>query len=320
MAGPHKSPISGLTIGHAQDKSSLTGVTVLLMPDGAVAGMDARGFATGTRQVDSLDLLHVVDRIHGLCLAGGSSFGLGASTGVLDWLSERNIGQNVYYSQIPIVPCAVVFDLGIGDHKARPEPEMAYQACDNAQETFHTGCVGAGTGIAVGKYLGIDHAMKSGIGACTITSGDLTVFCIASVNAFGCIYDPETGRPIAGARDPDNPGRIFTPERLLDMPGGRLGPVQSTVLAAVITNAKLNKVETGRVARMAQAGMARCIVPAWSPYDGDIVFTVSTGEIAADQTKTGVLAAKSVSGAIVDAVKSAETMGGLVSATEFGSV
>ncbi|MDP8256704.1 MAG: P1 family peptidase [Candidatus Alcyoniella australis] len=312
-------PLPGLTIGNAQDQSALTGVTVMLTVDGAVAGMDVRGFAAGTRQCDSLDVLHVVQRVHGLCFAGGSAFGTGASTGVLDYLAEREIGQNTVYAQVPIVPCAVVFDLGLGDARARPTPQMARQACESASADYQVGAIGAGTGIAVGKYLGIEQAMKSGIGSASVESGELIVFALAVVNAFGCVYDPTGCRPVAGARDPQSPGEIFTPDRLAYDADSRLGPVENTVLVAVFTNAALDKIEANRVARMAQAGMARCVVPAWSPYDGDIVFALSLGQVSADQTRVGVLAADAVSGAIIDAVRSAPSGGGLISATEFGS-
>jgi len=316
-------PIAGLKVGHAQDERALTGCTVLIAEAGMVAACDVRGGATGTRELGVLDPAHIAERIHALVFAGGSAFGLDAATGVVQWLEERGIGFDAGVARVPIVPAAILFDLALGDAKRRPDAAMGYQAAAAAGlGPVAEGNVGAGTGACVGKLGGIERAMKAGIGCwteeCAGTGGaTVRVAALAAVNAYGDVRDPQAGRLIAGARTAAGSRELMDTAAALRRGiapaafGRPAVPQGNTVLVAVATDAALTRAEAGRLAVMASAGMARVLSPAFSRYDGDIVFALSCGERCASVEAIGVAAAEAVALAIVRGVTQARPAGGL---------
>lgn len=194
--------VKGIKAGHSQSEQGMTGCTAVICEKGAVGGVDVRGSAPGTRETDLLKPEKMVDRIHGVVLAGGSAFGLEAASGVMRYLEEQKIGFNVGVTKVPIVTSAVIFDLNIGDYKIRPDLQMGYDAARSATaEESRQGNVGCGMGATVGKVLGPEHAMKSGLGSASVKAGELIVSAIIAVNSFGDIYDYETGRQLAGVYD-----------------------------------------------------------------------------------------------------------------------
>lgn len=315
--------VPGVSVGHAQDTVGMTGCTVLLMPRGAVAGVDVRGGAPGTRETDLLQPQNLVQRVHAILLAGGSAFGLDAAAGVMRYLEAHKIGFNAGAARVPIVPAAILFDLGVGSSKARPDAEMGLAACRAARRgEVAEGNVGAGTGASVGKLMGSKLAMKSGIGTASVRAGGVVVGAIIAVNAFGDVVDPATGQIIAGLRSGKvgplgigGPGLYADTERMMTKPVGRtvlrLASHSNTVIGAVATNAKLTKAEACKVAQMAHDGLARAVRPAHTMLDGDTIFALSTGSAGADVSLLGVLAARAVELAIVRAVRTAASAGGL---------
>ena len=323
---PSFGPIAGLKVGHAQDERALTGCTVFLAEGGMTAGCDVRGGATGTRELMVLDPAHIADKIHGLVLAGGSAFGLDAAAGVMRWLDEHGAGFDAGVARVPIIPAAILFDLALGDAKRRPDPVMGYEAAKAARESpLAEGNVGAGTGASVGKLRGIACAMKAGIGCWTepaaagAAAGGATVqvAALAAVNAFGDVRDPATGHLLAGARTaPDSRELLDTAAALrkgFAPPsfGRAATPSDNTVLVVVATDAELSRVEAGRLAVMASAGMARALSPAFTQFDGDVVFALSCGEKRADVNALGAAAEEAVAAAIVRGVTQARSAGGL---------
>lgn len=304
--------VRGIRIGHASDFNGLTGCTVVLCEDGAVAAMDLRGTASGSRQVDSLYPLHLVEKAQGVLLAGGSGFGLQATDGVVRYLEERGKGFNVGVGVVPIVPTAIVFDLLLGDPKARPTATMAYQACQDARaEDIPEGSVGAGTGTKVGNLGGITRAMKGGFGLATQSArGDLEIFAAVVVNAFGDIRDYHTGEILAGVRTDDRSLALADSTALLRTWADAAPPLfQNTTLAVVGTNAVMTKVEATKVAQMALNGLVKTVSPALTLYDGDILFILATGECRADLNLVGYLSELAVAEAINRAVKLADGFG-----------
>lgn len=314
--------IQGILVGHAQDDIALTGCTAILCPDGAVAGVDQRGGAPGTRETDALHPMHLVEKIHGILLAGGSAFGLDAAGGAVRYLEERGIGFDVGVARVPIVPSAILFDLNLGRPDIRPDASMGYQACANATSNPPAeGNVGAGCGASVGKILGIQQAMKAGIGSAglEITPG-LLVAALVAVNALGDVIDADSGQIIAGARLPGPPqgAELQFADTLQVMQklagGANLGfnrRHDNTVIGVVATNARLNKEQVNKVAQMAQDGLARTIRPAHTMLDGDTIFALATGQVEADVNIIGAFAAQVFAQAIVRAVKAAAPAGGL---------
>ena len=314
--------IQGILVGHAQDDIALTGCTAILCPDGAVAGVDQRGGAPGTRETDALHPMHLVEKIHGILLAGGSAFGLDAAGGAVRYLEERGIGFDVGVARVPIVPSAILFDLNLGRPDIRPDASMGYQACANATSNPPAeGNVGAGSGASVGKILGIQQAMKAGIGSAglEITPG-LLVAALVAVNALGDVIDADSGQIIAGARLPGLPqgAELQFADTLQVMQkiagGANLGfnrRHDNTVIGVVATNARLNKEQVNKVAQMAQDGLARTIRPAHTMLDGDTIFALATGQVEADVNIIGAFAAQVFAQAIVRAVKAAAPAGGL---------
>jgi L-aminopeptidase/D-esterase-like protein len=315
--------VGGLRVGHCTDPEGLTGCTVILCDAAMTGGVDVRGSATGTREVELLRPSHLIKHVHAVLLSGGSAYGLDAATGVMRYLEEHERGFDVGIALVPIVPAAILMDLGLGDPKARPDAEMGYRACaDAGSGEFARGNAGAGTGATVGKICGMGYAMKAGIGtACVDLHGGIKVGAIAAVNALGDVRDPATGEIIAGARNMDGNGFADT-ERILsgDLSHTVLG-FHNTVIGLVATNARLSKEDTNKLAQMASNGIARCITPAHTSYDGDVVFALSNAEseLEALVSAIGSGAAQAMSLAIVDAVRTAESIESIPSARDYNS-
>jgi L-aminopeptidase/D-esterase-like protein len=287
---------------------------VVLCEEGAVGGVDQRGGAPGTRETDLLRPLHLVDEVHAVFLGGGSAFGLAAGDGVVAWLEEQGVGFDAGVARVPIVPGAILFDLDLGDPAARPDGPMGYAACGSATaDPVEEGNVGAGTGASVGRILGPRQATKGGLGSAAIRLGEeLVVGAVVAVNGFGDVVDPTTGETVAGARRPDGEGWADTLQVMAQMAGGgSSGLGSSTVIGVVATNGRLTKAEVNKVAQMAQDGIARTMRPAHTMFDGDTIFALACGEVAADVNLVGAYAAEVVAEAIVRGVKAAEGAGGL---------
>jgi L-aminopeptidase/D-esterase-like protein len=305
--------IEGLKVGHAQDFEAATGCTVIISENGATAGVDVRGGAPGTRETDVLNPVNMVQTVHAIILAGGSAFGLDAAAGVMQYLEEKRIGFDVTVTTVPIVCGAVLFDLSIGDHRIRPDKKMGYQACLNATcAPCKHGSIGAGTGATVGKIRGPGRAMKSGLGCYALEAGGLKVGAIVAVNSLGDIIDPQTGRKLAGPLNDDMQTlgdteaiMIRSYQNLTDLFSG------NTTIGVVATNAALTKAQAAKIASMAHDGYARTMRPAHSMYDGDTIFAMSTGTVAADQSVVGLLAARVMERAVIAAVTGAKSLCGL---------
>jgi L-aminopeptidase/D-esterase-like protein len=306
--------IEGIRVGHCSDLSALTGCTVLLCGEGAVGGVDIRGSASGSRELDPLYPLHLVDRVHGLLFAGGSAFGLDAAGGVMQYLEEQGVGFDVGVTRVPIVPAAILFDLRVGDFRVRPDRSMGYRACQAATSTaFEEGSVGAGTGATVGKLRGIECAMKGGVGTSSVVlPGGVAVGALVVVNAFGDVIEPETGRILAGLRDGPRGTSLLDTEAQIRAGVHPQGySRESTTLVAVATNARLSKVEATKLAQQAQLGLARTIRPVHTTLDGDAIFVLAAGRARGDLNVLGVLAAEAVARAVVRAIKKARGLGSL---------
>jgi L-aminopeptidase/D-esterase-like protein len=309
--------VDGLLVGHATDREALTGCTAILCQKGAVGGVDLRGSATGSAEIDVLDAGHITSRVHAIVLSGGSAFGLEASSGVRRYLEGKGAGFATGGGQIvPIVPSAVIYDLGISKRGVRPGREMGEAAAAAAHSgPVEEGAVGAGTGATVGKIFGLRQAMKSGLGSATVwldgPYAGVRVSALAVVNAVGDVRDPDSGRLIAGTRL--SPESLDLADSALQLKrGARAGfPGRNTTLVVVATNAALNKVEVNKLAQFGSIGMARAISPVWTLSDGDITFSLSCGGEKADLNALGVAAAEATANAIVRAVRSAPSIAGL---------
>ena len=296
---PTLTAIDGITVGHATNLTARTGCTVILCPAGATAGVDVRGAAPGTRETEALRPGRLVQKAHAVLLTGGSAFGLDAAGGVVQYLEEKNVGFPAGPVRVPIVPAAVIFDLGVGDAKVRPDREMGYQACINATDAPVTmGAIGAGTGATVGKAPGVTSS-PGGLGsACMRLDSGLIVAAIVVVNSLGNVVNPRTGEIVAGGRE--NGSFVDITERLLD---ADLVQGTNTTIGVVATNATLSPAEVHRVAEMAHDGMARAIRPSHTMFDGDTLFSLATGGHTESSVNTvGILAAEVVAEAIVNAV------------------
>lgn len=307
--------VKGIKLGHAEDKLALTGTSVILCEDGFTAGVDVRGAGPGTRETDLLRAENLVEKVHAVFLTGGSAFGLDVGGGIMKFLEEKNVGFDVGVGVVPIVPGAVLFDLAVGNSKVRPDFKMGYTAAKNAREKDESmGNLGAGCGASVGKILGNDFAMKSGIGQSSVKVGELIVSSIVALNALGDIFDYEDGKRIAGVYDRKNKKFLDTcalyEKRLNDY--NQFSPANTTI-SLVATNAKLTKANCNKISQMAHDGYARSINPVHTMNDGDTIFTLASGEVAADINLVGILAAKTISRSIANAIYSAEDSGGLVS-------
>jgi len=306
--------VAGLRVGHFTDPRRPTGCTVLIPDGGAVAGVDVRGAAPGTRETDLLDPVNAVERVHAVMLAGGSAFGLDAAGGVAAWLEARGIGHLAGPTRVPIVPAAILFDLWLGDHRIRPDAAAGWAACDAAcADRPEEGSVGAGAGATVGKLWGIARAMKGGIGTASLRIGGVTVGALVAVNAVGDVIDPADGRPIAGARSADGLRLIGTTATLLS---DALPPVlqagMATTIGCVATDARLSKAECRRLAQCAHDGLARTIDPIHTAFDGDTMFALSTGRTDArvHLVALGAAVAAVTAEAVLRAVRAARGVSG----------
>jgi len=302
--------IAGLRVGHFTDPRRPTGCTVLLCPQGAVAGVDVRGAAPGTRETDLLHPLATLETVHALLLTGGSAFGLDAAGGVMRWLEERGHGVQVGPACIPIVPAAVLFDLWVGDASVRPDAAAGYAACEAASADHPAqGSVGAGAGATVGKLFGIAHAMKGGIGSAAIRVGAITVAALVAVNAIGDVVDPASGRVIAGARADDGRTPLDTLAAICDgaLPA-QLMAGMATTIGIVATDALLTKAQANKLAAMAHDGLARSINPVHTASDGDALFAIATGGSgkSGHLSVLGALAAEVTARAVLNAVRAAQ--------------
>jgi L-aminopeptidase/D-esterase-like protein len=311
--------VRGLEVGHFTDPRRPTGCTVVLARQGAVAGVDVRGAAPGTRETDLLDPRNTVEQVHGVLLAGGSAFGLDAAGGVVRYLEEQGIGFPVGPLRVPIVPAAILFDLFVGDPRVRPDAAAGYSAAQAASTApVAEGNVGAGAGATVGKLHGLEHAMKCGLGSASLRRADgLVVAALVAVNALGDVIDPATGRTLCGLRGPDGTltsslAALLDGERLAARSG------QNTTIGVVATNARLSKPQASQVASMAHDGLARSIVPVHTPWDGDTLFALSTGQIEMEEAtlEVGALAAEVVARAVLRAAWQATGLPGLPAARD----
>ncbi len=305
--------IEGLEIGHAQDLNAATGCTVLICESGAPVGVDVRGGAPATRETDLLNPVNLVQEAHAILLAGGSAFGLDAAAGVMEYLEENGIGFDVRVTRVPIVCGAALFDLTVGDHRVRPDKAMGYRACQNAYaRECPQGCVGAGTGASVGKVLGMERAMKSGLGCFALQVESLKVGALVAVNCLGDVVDPQTGKKLAGLLNANLDGLDDTEAVMIQSFADKKNLFSgNTTIGVVATNAAFGKAQAAKVASMAHNGYARTMRPAHSMVDGDTIFAVSTGRVEADLSVVGLLAARAMERAVIAAVQSAESMYGL---------
>jgi L-aminopeptidase/D-esterase-like protein len=305
--------VPGLWVGHDQDTRRPTGCTVVLCPQGAVAGVDVRGAAPGTRETDLLSPGNMVQQIHGIALCGGSAFGLDAATGVMRWLEAKGHGLSIGAVKIPIVPAAVVFDLWVGDARIRPDAASGYRACEAAsQAPVAQGNEGAGAGATVGKVFGPQRAMKGGVGSAALRVGDVVVAALIVCNALGDVVDPHTGAPIAGARESADSLKLLNTvqTQLRGETARSLSVGSNTTIGVIATNATLSKSQAQRLAQLGHDGLAHAIRPVHTPLDGDTLFGLATAEIPGvpDMMLLSTLAAEVTARATVRAVKAARSL------------
>jgi len=316
--------VQGVKVGHFTDTRRPTGCTVLIFEKGATAGVDVRGSAPGTRETDLLNPTNTVQQVQAILLAGGSAFGLDAAGGVVRYLEEHGLGFHVGSQVVPIVPAAILYDLGVGDPKVRPTAESGYKACENAASGIVAeGNVGAGAGATVGKMFGMQRAMKSGLGTASIriAKTGVVVGAIVAVNAVGDVVDPKTGQIIAGARTEDGAGFVDSMAQIRAGHGVEMPVGGNTTIGVVATNVAFDKTQMTKIAQMAQDGLARTINPAHTLADGDTIFAVATGALStrANHGAIGALAADVLARAVVRAVLSARGLPGFPAAADFRS-
>ena len=311
--------LQGVRIGQAQDEAGGTGCTVILSEKGMAAGLDVRGGGPASRESELLKPMAAAQVIHAVVLAGGSAFGLGAADGVMQYLEERDVGFDVGVAKVPLVCQSDLFDLTVGDPLARPDKAMGYAACQGAEKgNYRDGNYGAGCGATVGKYAGMDCCMKSGIGSYAVQIGALQVGAVVAVNALGDIFDWRTGRKIAGLRSEDGTAFRSTEELMYaDTKVVENKFTGNTTIGAVITNAAFSKAALCKIAGMAHDGYARSIRPVHTTADGDSIYALSTGTVAADQDLVGALAAEVMSEAVTRAVKRAQSAYGYPAYEDF---
>lgn len=309
--------VAGLEIGHFTDSRRPTGCTVVIARNGAIAGVDVRGAAPGTRETDLLGPTNLVDNVHAIVLAGGSAWGLEAATGVVRWLEQQGIGMQVGPACLPLVPAAVLFDLLVGDSSVRPDAEAGFRACQAAtRDAPAQGNVGAGAGAAVGKIFGIERAMKGGIGTASLTVEGVTVAALIACNAVGDVIDPDTAKVICGARTVD--GLHLLDSRRALLAGHAPRPLlagTNTTIGVIATDAVITRVQATRLAQMGHDGLARSINPVHTMFDGDTLFSLGTGASGRSlgMMALGTLAAEVTAMAVVRAVRAARgiTVGSL---------
>jgi len=308
--------ITGIKVGHAQDHKAATGCTVVICEKGAVAGVDVRGGGPASRETELLKPVNLVEQIHAVMLSGGSAYGLDAGSGAMQYLEEKGIGFDVQVAVVPIVCGVSLFDLVVGDPTIRPDKAMGYAACINATEgDVEEGNIGAGTGATVGKLLGPDRMMKSGLGTYGLQVGGLQAAAIVAVNALGDVIDIDTGKRIAGLLSEDGKSVASTEEAIYAQYEDKTNLFSgNTTIGVVVTNARLTKTQAAKIASIAHNGLARSIRPVHTMFDGDTIFIMATGEVDAMPDAVGALAAEVMSRAVNRAARSAEPAYGLKSA------
>ena len=272
--------VAGIEVGHCTESRRPTGCTVVLARAGAVAGVDVRGAAPGTRETDLLAPGNLVEQVHAVMLSGGSAWGLDAASGAARWLEERGVGLPIPgIGALPLVPAAVLFDLQLGDARIRPDAASGYQACAAAAATpAAQGNVGAGAGAVVGKLFGLSRAMRGGIGSASLRVGAVTVGAIVACNALGDVVDPDRGHVIAGARSSDGQHLLDARRALLrGEPAHQLLAGSNTTIGVLATDATLSKMQAQRLALSGHDGLARAINPVHTMSDGDTLFALATG-------------------------------------------
>jgi len=311
--------IKGIKIGHAENSEGGTGCTVIICEAGATAGVDVRGGGPASRETELLRPVNLVEQIHAVMLSGGSAYGLDAGSGAMNYLEEKGVGFDVGVAVVPIVCGASLFDLVVGDPKCRPDATMGYEACKNAtNEPPMEGNVGAGTGATVGKFLGIERMMKSGLGTYALQIGDLIVGAIVAVNALGDIVDVNSGERLAGILTADGSGLSNTEEMMYaEYSNSRNLFSGNTTLGCIVTNGKMTKAQATKIASIAHNGYARAIRPVHTMVDGDTIFVLSTGEVEVQLDAVGALAAEVMARAINRAAMEARPAYGLKAAIDF---
>jgi L-aminopeptidase/D-esterase-like protein len=301
--------VPGVKVGNIENKQALTGCTAILFEEGAVAGVDVRGSAPGTRETDLLNPINLVDKVHAIVLSGGSAFGLDSASGVMQFLEEKGIGLDVGVAKVPIVPAAVLFDLPFGDPKVRPDKKMGYDAANIASSgKFSTGNSGAGCGATVGKLAGPEFCMKGGLGSASIRlDNGVVIGAIVAVNAAGDVRD-SSGKILAGPYKEN----LLDSEKLLQQNYQPTIPTgTNTTIGLIAVNANFTKTEMSKIAQMAHDGYARTIYPAHTMFDGDTIFAAATGGEKIPVDVAGGLAAKVMAEAVINAIQSAESVGGI---------
>lgn len=317
------SEINGIKIGHAQDVEGATGCTAIICEKGAWAGVDVRGGGPASRETELLKPVNLVEQIHCVMLSGGSAFGLASGDGAMTYLEEKGVGFDVGVGVVPIVCGASLFDLVVGNPKARPDHAMGYEACTNADKMeagkpVAEGNVGAGTGAAIGKYLGVDNMMKSGTGVYCVEIGGVQCGAVVAVNALGDVIDVETGKTIAGMLTADKTALSDTVETMLaEMSSTRNVFSGNTTIGCIVTNAKLTKTQCNKLASIVHNGYALAIRPVHTSFDGDTIFVMATGEVEVSPDALGALATKVMAKAINRAALTAEPAYGLKAARDF---
>ena len=304
--------VAGIEVGHYTETRRPTGCSVVIARDGAVGGVDVRGAAPGTRETELLHPSNFVERVHAVMLSGGSAWGLDAASGAERWLEEQGVGFDIGVGRLPLVPAAVLFDLHVGDPRVRPDAAAGYAACAAATRAHPAeGCVGAGTGATVGKLFGMQYAMKSGIGTASLRVDGITVGALVACNAVGDVVDPDTGRPLAGARTEDGTQLRDMRRALLrgELPGALLGG-SNTTIGVIATDAVLTKPQAQRLAVAGHDGLARAINPVHTQMDGDTLFALATGAAGRtpDLVVLATMAAEAVARATVRAALAARSI------------
>lgn len=305
--------IKGIQVGQAQNEVGGSGCTVILCKAGCVAGVDVRGGGPATRETDLLNPINMVQQIHAVMLSGGSAFGLDACSGAMQYLEEHECGFDMQVAHIPIVCGASLFDLSVGDPACRPDKAMGYAACVDSEQAkpIKEGNVGAGTGASVGKILGFEHAMKSGLGTIGVQTGKLQVAAIVAVNACGNVVDYETNEPLAGIYDAEHQCILNAKDMVIAQLEQMALPAGNTTIGCIVTNAKLDKAQCTKIAGIAHNAYARAIHPVHTMSDGDTIFVLSTGEVEVMPDAVGILATDMMAKAINRAVRASKCAYGL---------
>ncbi|HWI47379.1 MAG TPA: P1 family peptidase [Rummeliibacillus sp.] len=307
--------VPGIKVGNVENLEALTGCTIILSEEGAVCGVDVRGSAPGTRETDSLDPINQIDKVHGICLSGGSAYGLDAASGVMQFLEEKGFGLDTGLVKVPIVPGAVLFDLLVGNPHIRPDKQMGYDAAKKADKgVFPFGNVGAGCGATVGKLAGIEHCMKGGLGSASIElQNGLIAGALVAVNAVGDVRNPKTQEILAGPYEPSTGKVMDSIEYMLEHITSAAIPGTNTTIGVVAINAKLTKSEAKKVAQITQNALARTIYPVHTMADGDTIFALGTGDRSYPVDYIASIVASAMEQAILTAITSAEEVEGIPS-------